>query len=310
MYEPSNDPHEFVGAARAEAVSKACQFFRVTEDALEIFELDPSDVYGLGSRTVVVAVPRDRKPREARGGRGDEGRGERPRRESGERGDRGGRGGRRERGGRGEPREAVRAEAPRFEAPRAEAPAPREHAPAEPSVGTATGALGEIGNFVLGAVERMGLGSFEISESAEEGLVVVSLRGAAARELGGGDGRPVDALQLIANQAAMRRSEDPDRIVLEVEGDVEARESRLADLAERAARRARETGRAIALDPMSGRDRRIIHLELRGAEGVATMSIGEGRYRQVVVVPEGAPEYEEAVRESRAAAAAAGEGEA
>jgi spoIIIJ-associated protein len=107
----------------------------------------------------------------------------------------------------------------------------------------------------------------------------------------------------------MRRSEDPDRIVLEVEGDVEARESRLVDLAERAARRARETGRAIALDPMSGRDRRIIHLELRGAEGVATMSIGEGRYRQVVVVPAGAPEYEEAVRESRAAAAAAGDGD-
>jgi predicted RNA-binding protein Jag len=325
MYDPSNDPHEFVGSGRAEAVSKACQFFRTTEDALEIFELDPSDVYGLGARTVVVAAPRDRKPREARGGgRGDEGRGERGGREfggeRGERGDRGGRGERGERGGRGgrggrgdrggrgergEPREARAAEAPRFEAPAARAPVS-----AEPSVGTAVGELGEIGRFVLGAVERMGLGSFEVSETSEEGLVVVSLRGDAARALGGGDGRPVDALQLIANQAAMRRSEDPDRIVLEVEGDVEARESRLADLAERAARRARETGRAIALDPMSGRDRRIIHLELRGAEGVATMSIGEGRYRQVVVVPEGAPEYEDAVRESRAAAAAASEADA
>jgi hypothetical protein len=31
------------------------------------------------------------------------------------------------------------------------------------------------------------------------------------------------------------------------------------------------------------------------------MSTGEGRYRQVVVVPEGAPEYEEALRESEAA---------
>jgi hypothetical protein len=33
---------------------------------------------------------------------------------------------------------------------------------------------------------------------------------------------------------------------------------------------------------------------LRDAEDVATMSVGEGRYRQVLVVPEGAPEYEEA----------------
>jgi hypothetical protein len=34
-------------------------------------------------------------------------------------------------------------------------------------------------------------------------------------------------------------------------------------------------------------------------EGVATMSVGEGRYRQVVVVPEGADEYEEALRSAR-----------
>jgi hypothetical protein len=29
------------------------------------------------------------------------------------------------------------------------------------------------------------------------------------------------------------------------------------------------------------------------------MSIGEGRFRQVVVVPQGAPEYEEALRQSQ-----------
>jgi hypothetical protein len=36
-------------------------------------------------------------------------------------------------------------------------------------------------------------------------------------------------------------------------------------------------------------------------DDVATMSMGEGRYRQVIVVPEGAPEYEDAARESDAA---------
>ena len=51
---------------------------------------------------------------------------------------------------------------------------------------------------------------------------------------------------------------------------------------------------------MNGRDRRIIHLAVRDADGVASMSVGEGRYRQVVVVPEGAPEYEEALRQSEA----------
>jgi spoIIIJ-associated protein len=169
------------------------------------------------------------------------------------------------------------------------------------------GELTEIGRLVLGAVERMGLGPFEIFETAEPGLIVISVRGPAALSLSTGDGRPVDALQLLANQAAMRMNEEPDRVVLDVEGDVDEREAHLGELAERAARRARESGRAIALDPMSPRDRRVIHLALRDAQGIATMSVGESRYRQVVVVPEGAPEYQEALREAQAAQAAEGE---
>jgi spoIIIJ-associated protein len=96
-------------------------------------------------------------------------------------------------------------------------------------------------------------------------------------------------------------SEDAKRVVLDVEGNSDAREDFLARLAQRAVSRAREAGHAIALDPMNGRDRRIIHLAVREAEGVASMSVGEGRYRQVVVVPEGAPEYDEALRQSESA---------
>jgi spoIIIJ-associated protein len=177
---------------------------------------------------------------------------------------------------------------------------PRESS--EPSVGTPRGSLGEIGRYLLGVIERMELGPFEIGENAESELLVFDVKGAAAQALSAGDGRPVDALQLLANQAANREETAGPRIVLEVEGDAESRETLLARLAERVARRARETGRAVALDPMNGRDRRLIHIALRDEEDIATMSIGEGRYRQVVVVPQGAPEFEQARRESAAAA--------
>jgi len=91
-------------------------------------------------------------------------------------------------------------------------------------------------------------------------------------------------------------------VVVDVEGDRENRETYLEDLAQRAARRALKVGRAVALDPMNGKDRRAVHVALRDARDVATMSTGEGRYRQVVVVPRGAPEYEEAVRLAEEAA--------
>jgi len=314
MYDAMNEPHEFVGADREDASARACKFFGVSLEALEINEFRPGEVYGLGGRCAIVAAPRNRAPVARGGERGD--RGERPERgDRGDRGDRGrGRGGRGEGGGRGgdrpqrgmdrggEGREGQRAEGMREESL---APARREESRPvahEPSIGTPRGEIGEIARYVLGVIERLELGPFQIGESADGEVLVLDLTGVAARELAVGDGRPVDALQLLANQAATRVAAEGPRVVLEVEGDAESRESLLMRLAEKGAKRARETGRAVALDPMNGKDRRIIHIALREESGIATMSIGEGRYRQVVVVPEGAPEYDQARREAAASA--------
>ena len=165
-------------------------------------------------------------------------------------------------------------------------------------MGTPDGELGPVGEFILGVVERMDLGPFEVSESEEGRFVVYQLAGAAAEELTSAEGRATEAIQLLANQAAGRLSDEPKRVVVDAEGDRERREEFLGRMAERAARRAKDTTRSVALDPMNGRDRRGIHMALREMEGVATMSVGEGRYRQVVVVPEGADEYEEALNSS------------
>jgi spoIIIJ-associated protein len=169
-------------------------------------------------------------------------------------------------------------------------------APAKPkeSKGTASGDLGPMGDFILGTVERMGLGMFQISESEENDFLIYLLEGEAAEALRSGEGRAVDALQLIASQAAKSLLDESKRVVVDVGGDADDREDTLSRGADRAASRALETGRSIALDPMNARDRRIIHVALRDTDDIATMSIGEGRYRQVVVVPEGAAEYEEA----------------
>ena len=164
--------------------------------------------------------------------------------------------------------------------------------PEGPSVGTARGELGPVGDYVKGLIERMGLGSFTIERVAQEGVEVFRIDGAASGGLTGGDGRTPDAIQLLANQAASLSNDDAPRIVIDVEGNHERREAFLFRVAERAAARARETGRTVALDPMGPRDRRSIHVALRDATDVATMSVGEGSYRQVMVVPEGAPEYE------------------
>ncbi|MGA8145719.1 MAG: R3H domain-containing nucleic acid-binding protein [Candidatus Acidiferrales bacterium] len=54
-----------------------------------------------------------------------------------------------------------------------------------------------------------------------------------------------------------------------------------------AAQRVRETGQPFRFNPMSSRERRLIHLELNGAAGVRTMSEGAGDHRQLVIYPAG-----------------------
>jgi len=304
MYDATSEPNEFVADSNDEAIAKACHFFSLEKDELRLIEIDPAgDVAGMGDRAVVVALPKNVKPRrpsprsdgdsgEGRRDRGDPDRGRGRERGGRERGRDRGRGDR-DRGGRG--REAASEDRPA----RAEASEKQEWVEGK---GTADGSVGPIGEFVLGAVERMGLGEFTISESNEGDFIIYQLRGDAARRLGSGDGRATDALQLLANQAEMRRSEEPSRIVIDAEGEEERREEFLTRLAERAASRASDTGRSVALDPMNGRDRRILHMAVREIDDVVTMSIGSGRYRQVVIVPKDAPEYDEALAASKAAA--------
>ena len=301
MYDPKSEPREFLGDDVAEATAKACSYFG--RDAAELVVRELTGVSGLGARALVVAQPLEARSRSRERGpgesRGFEDRGGRDR-DRGGRGERGGRerGGRdRERGGRGGRESRGRFEGRRERVERSEredftTDAPAE--PSEPSVGTARGPLGEVGDYVKGLIERMDVGPFEIERIEQEGVEVFQVTGAAAAGLTGGDGRTPDAIQLLANQVSARRGDDSPRIVVDVEGNHERREAFLFRVAERAAARAKETGRTVALDPMSPRDRRSIHVGLREAEGVATMSVGEGRYRQVLVVPEGAPEYEEA----------------
>ena len=320
MYDARQEPNEFVADSLDGAKAKAAEFFGVDEGELKVVVPKEGEIYGVHGQTVITAVPKNASgPTTPSGGGGDRGgrseaRGDDRGPRGGSRGERGGRGGRNDRndrndrnsrndrndrssrGGRGgRPERGAREENDDTQREKLE---PEVKKSVEGSKGKADGKIGAIGEFLLGAVELMKIGSFEISESSEGDYLIFQLRGAAAEALQGGDGRATDALQLVANQVSMRQSEDAPRIVVDVEGGGDERENTLGRLADRAVKRARDTGRSIALDPMNSRDRRTIHVTIREVDGVATMSIGEGRYRQVLVVPEGAPEYDDAVSES------------
>jgi spoIIIJ-associated protein len=99
-------------------------------------------------------------------------------------------------------------------------------------------------------------------------------------------GQTLDAIEHLMNRIALRESlSNPTRVRIDVEGYRERRQESLEQLARRLADKAKATGRVVTLNPMSPRDRRVIHITLQSDEDVTTWSQGEGHFRRLLIGP-------------------------
>jgi spoIIIJ-associated protein len=99
----------------------------------------------------------------------------------------------------------------------------------------------------------------------------------------GKHGQTLNAVEYLLNCMLNRSSLVKKKVFVDAEGYRERREQMLADLAYRAAAKVKQTHQEIVLDPMSPRDRRIIHVTLQSDEQIRTYSRGEGMMRRVAV---------------------------
>jgi spoIIIJ-associated protein len=150
----------------------------------------------------------------------------------------------------------------------------------------------ELRRFVDLAIREMGLDlQYEMSTSAQSGAaaeepsLVVSFRGPDEELLLAQHAELLLAFEHIAHRWLRLDPRLHDQVRFDC-GDY--RSTRLDELklsARVAAQRVRETGQSFRFNPMSARERRIIHLELTGAPGVRTLSEGSGDHRQLVIYP-------------------------
>jgi spoIIIJ-associated protein len=95
----------------------------------------------------------------------------------------------------------------------------------------------------------------------------------------------VEAVQYLVNRVVNPRAEGRKWVNLEVGGFADGADPATRAMALRLAEAARRTGKALAVGPMSPRDRRAVHLALVEVDGVSTRSEGEGIFRQLLVIP-------------------------
>jgi spoIIIJ-associated protein len=95
------------------------------------------------------------------------------------------------------------------------------------------------------------------------------------------------ALEHLTMEGLRMPPEDHTRVCFDAEDYRMLRIEELRLSAGAAAEKVRHTGVPFSFNPMSSRERRIVHLALRDETGVRSESSGVGSHRQVVVYPEG-----------------------
>lgn len=143
--------------------------------------------------------------------------------------------------------------------------------------------LDYVKEFLDSVIEKMDLKvNYELTQEGD--LLKVDFSGYNVGLLIGRRGENLDSLQYLCNLVANKFSaKEHVRVLLDAENYRSKREESLRQLAYKMAKKVVETGKDIALEPMSSYERKIIHLALQDNPDVETYSLGEEPYRKVII---------------------------
>lgn len=122
-----------------------------------------------------------------------------------------------------------------------------------------------------------------VKTEERDGQFWLQVEGDDVGALIGHRGRTLDALEYLVNVAVSRECGGRERLTVDVAGYRGRRAEAVRGMALRAAERVRRTGRPATLEPMTARERKLVHLALQGDPQVVTRSEGEEPFRKIVI---------------------------
>jgi spoIIIJ-associated protein len=115
--------------------------------------------------------------------------------------------------------------------------------------------------------------------------IILNIEGNNTGILIGHKGKTLEALEFIVNKAVNKASEQKVRVIVDSENYRKRREESLKTLAFKMGEKAKKTKKTVTIDPISPRDRRIVHLALKGDHQISTKSEGEGLFKRIFIIP-------------------------
>jgi spoIIIJ-associated protein len=125
-----------------------------------------------------------------------------------------------------------------------------------------------------------------ITATEDSGTVHVNLTGPDRGVLLSGNAAVLNCLEYLVNKSFRTgKDEKITSVVLDSDRYRQHREAELVLLAQMASQKVVAQRRPLSLQPMTPRERRIVHLALAAIEGVRSESIGEGDSRSITIFP-------------------------
>jgi spoIIIJ-associated protein len=135
--------------------------------------------------------------------------------------------------------------------------------------------------------DLIGAASLELTLEGkeEEGVIQINLTGPDRHYLLSNTASLLNSMEYLLNKIFRIGKDEAPGILLDSDQYRQHREAELVLLAQMASKKVISLRKPLELQPMTPRERRIVHLALAGMEGVHTQSVGEGENRSVTIYP-------------------------
>jgi len=124
-----------------------------------------------------------------------------------------------------------------------------------------------------------------VEGSEDSGNILINLSGEDRPYLLSNSASVLNSIEYLINRIYRGGKNEGSGIVLDSDGYRQHREAELILLAQMASKKVISLRKPLGLQPMSPRERRIVHLALAEIEGVHTRSSGEGENRSITIFP-------------------------
>jgi len=125
----------------------------------------------------------------------------------------------------------------------------------------------------------------ELDVVEEDEAIKINISSEDPGPLIGFHGKTLSSIQLILGLMVFQKLGEWQQIVVDIDNYRQEQMKRLQNIALNSAKRAKFSGRPVALSPMTPFERRIIHTTLNDDPAVTTESEGESPHRYVVITP-------------------------